>query len=171
MPGLGGTPSGSAFRAPIKLRKPALSGGVNTGNYDQIYAVDFKKITLTSAQLKTMFTTPVALLGAPTPPGNAAIVTRAILNYKYGSAQYTGGGAITIGYKTTAAIAAAATVAATFLTSPTANQVIEVAGALATNLSADVLNQPLYITNATQVFAAGDGTVDLWLMYQRIPLV
>ncbi len=122
-------------------------------------------VTLTSAQLKALHTTPVSLIAAPGSGKMIDVIDIVAVN-EFLTAAYAAGGAISIGYKTDASIAATPTIAATFLTSPIASQIIKVAGVLATNLAADVLNQPLYVTCASADFTTGAGSVILKINYR-----
>lgn len=127
-------------------------------------------VSLTNAQILGMFTTPVQVMPAA-PAGFFYEVSKAtIINENTGTA-YASGGAITVGYGTTAATnALGSTIAATFLTSPTSRQVIAESGALNGSVAGTaVVNQPLYITNATGAFTTGTGTLKLVIDYTVVP--
>lgn len=123
--------------------------------------------SLTSAQIDAMFTTPVELL--PAPGANSFYeVTKAVFYTSTGTS-YTGGGAIKVGYGTTAAAdGLAADPAATLLTGTQPGLATEAGATLASNTSASYLNQGLYITNATAVFAAGTSTLFVTLNYSIV---
>jgi len=121
-------------------------------------------ILVPNANVLTMYTTPYQLLPAPG-AGNAYIVNAMTVENVYSTGAFTGGGAIQASYGTVLTYPATATIAATFLTSPTANQIISVSGALASNLSSNILNKGIYLSNATAVFAAGAGSLIVKLQY------
>jgi hypothetical protein len=126
-------------------------------------------VTLTNAQVKGMFATPVELL--PTPDANSLyLITLATLVNLNGGTAWTGGGAIEIGYGAAVTTnALASTVASTFLTSPTVTQIIAVAGAtIGTSTESTFGGQPIYINNATAAFATGTGTLQVTLQYVKI---
>lgn len=173
MAGLGGTRGGTEFKNSIRLSAPIIpSLGVNTGNYEEFTMLSMKHTRVTAAQIAAMNTTPVLILATPTPtPLNRQIIVRQVtFKYNYLTAAYTGGGAINLVYGAAGTISAlAATVAATFLTSPAANQIIVAAGGLVSSLSSAVNEQGLYLTNATAAFATGAGSVDVYVDHIILP--
>jgi hypothetical protein len=130
---------------------------------------DSVTVTLSAAQVNTMFTTPVELLPAPA-AGSFYVVNQAILVNENGGTAWTGGGAIEIGYGNAnppAVDALTGTIAATFLTSPTVKQVITLAGSqLASEAEVSTVDAlGIFISNATAVFATGTGTLKVRLLY------
>ena len=125
-------------------------------------------VTLTAAQVNTMFTTPVELIPAPA-AGSFLVVSQAILVNENGGTAWTSGGAITIGYSNAnpgSPNALSGTIAATFLTSPTVKQILTLAGAqIASAAESTVDALGIFISNATQVFATGTGTLKIRLLY------
>lgn len=160
----GYTTPGTSVRNPISLTDLVDGARIDT----ELARV--KRFSITAAQLIAMFTTPVALFPAPG-AGKYIDIISVNVEYKYGTAQYTGGGALQLSYGAGVTTPATATIAGTFLTGPVANQVIKVAGALASALASAVNNVAVNLTNATAVFAAGDGTVDLIVNYRILPIV
>lgn len=123
-------------------------------------------VTFANTQVNTMNATPLVLVPAQG-AGTLIEVVSCVLENVYGSAVYTGGGALGLYYLNPAGTLASATVAATFLTSPTANQIALMTPALASSLSSAALNQPLVLSNATQAFAAGTaGMLNVRLKYR-----
>lgn len=118
-------------------------------------------VTIANAAVLTNNTVPTAVLPAPPATAMWDIIDMVVENKNTGVA-YTGGGVMALYYGTTSAgVLASATIAATFLTSPTAAQVIKVAGALASTAGTSILGKGVVFTNPTADFAAGTGTVIL----------
>jgi hypothetical protein len=128
-------------------------------------------VTLTAAQVNTMFTTPVELIPAPA-AGSFIVVDQAILVNENGGTAWTGGGALTIGYSNAnpgSPNALTGTIAATFLTSPTVKQIITLAGAqIASAAESTVDALGIFISNAGAVFATGTGSLKIRLLYSVV---
>jgi hypothetical protein len=128
--------------------------------------------TLTNAQILGMEAAPVELLPAPDANSFYVITEAVLVNLNTGVA-YTGGGAITVGYGTSfSPDALSGTVAATFLTDPTATAIAALAGSqisapTSTN-SSSYLAKGIYISNASAPFAAGTGTLQITLSFIKI---
>lgn len=117
-------------------------------------------ITLTTAQIQGMFTTPVLFIPAQG-AGTFINVQRCVYEALFGSAAFTGGGAIIPFFGNTSPPVANATgsVAATLLTTFTASQIITQSSmGMAITASAAALNTAVYISNQTAVFASGTGS-------------
>jgi hypothetical protein len=125
-------------------------------------------VTLTAAQVNTMFTTPVELIPAP-PAGSFLVVQQAILANENGGTAWTSGGAITVGYSNAnpgSPNALSGTIAATFLTTPVVKQILTLAGAqIASSAESTVDALGIFISNATGVFATGTGVLKIRLLY------
>lgn len=117
----------------------------------------FVSIPLTLTQLQTLNTVGVQILPA-FGAGTLTELTSCVLDLKFGSAAFTGGGTVTIGYGATSAVTAgAATIASTVFTTFTASQSVLVAGSLAVSANTLTLNLPIWINAASADFAAGTG--------------
>ena len=112
----------------------------------------------TATQINGMYTTPILLIPAAG-PGTVIRVIDCILNAVYGSAAFTGGGNISIYYTAPSppVSLAAAAPGVGFLTTFSSNQVASLSGTFTSTLSSVVENSGIYLSNATQVFAAGTG--------------
>lgn len=119
--------------------------------------------TLTNTQILNMATTTVQLLPTPGATQYWQVSNANLINLNTGTA-YAAGGAIEIGYGSTVATnALSGTVAATFLTTPTATQVIEVGSGLTSSTAGTlVLGKGVYI-NSTAAFTTGTGTLQVTL--------
>lgn len=174
MAGLRATPPGTTIRSPLRLRKPAFSHqGSATGTYNIVEGLSFYQVTLTAAQINGMNAAPILLFGPslapPVPALNTIIVETITFDLIYGSAVFTGGGALSLGYGATASPAASATLAATFLTSPTVNEFAIIRGVAVTGASSAIVGAGIYLTNATQAFAAGTGsTVVVTVFFRKV---
>ena len=145
----------------------ASDGGVfEATQYFTSMGVQRQVVTLTNAQVLALNATPVLLLPAPGTGLFYDVLKATLVDENTGTA-YASGGVLTVGYGTTAATnALASTVAAAFLTSGTTMQEINESGVLnAVLTAANVLNQPIYITNATGAFTTGTGTLKVILEY------
>jgi hypothetical protein len=141
-----------------KMGKFNLSGvvsngpGVGLGDQDMIQIVKF---TLTAAQILAMFTTPVAVLIA-CPAGSVIVPCGPVsIQFKAGTVQFTGGGVISLVYTGGAISPHASSVpAATFLSATSSNNILPPISGVIQPPSATGIS----ITNATGVFAAGNGS-------------
>lgn len=122
---------------------------------------------LTNAQILALNTTAVQILPAPGAGYFYNIIKATLVNENAGVA-YASGGVITVGYGPTSGLvqALSGTIAATFLTSPTVSQVIQLAGVnLASSTESTYDNQPIFINAATGNFTTGTGTLKVSLTY------
>lgn len=137
-----------------------VSNAVVVGEQDYLSASG----TLTSAQLKTMRTTPVLLVAAPG-VNKVMFAIRLTVRSTQGTAAYTGGGAIFVRIGSAGATFNG-TIAATVLTTGTAPMVANYYPTFSTAaIETNSINQGLYISNNTAVFATGDGTLQWDLVY------
>lgn len=125
-------------------------------------------IPIANAAVLTLHSAPALLLAAPG-AGLLIDVDSVLLNYVYGTTQFASGGAIQASYGA-GATAATGTVAATFLTSPTANQITKLAGGsgMSNILSSAALNTAIYLYAATGDFTTGDGSLVALIKYRII---
>jgi hypothetical protein len=129
--------------------------------------IQIATVPLTLAQLQGAFTTPVQVVAAPGATSVVDVID-ATLNLVFGSAAFSGGGAAQLSYGTGVTTPATATWAATDFTGLAANRIDKVAGALAFQLSSNVVNKAVNYTNATAVFTAGTGGSGLLSVSYRI---
>lgn len=121
-------------------------------------------ITVANAAVKTLNATPVTLVAAPGATSAIEIVSVFIENV-FLTAAFAAGSQLNIVYGA-AGVAAATAVAATFLTSPTASQMILTTGVLATNLASAVLNKAVVLQAASTEFTTGAGSLILQVNYR-----
>lgn len=115
-----------------------------------------KQVTIANAAMLTLHSVPVKLLDAPG-AGDIIEVTDLAINFLFSVSAPSGGGNITAGYDTTAAVAATSTIAATLLTSAAANTYAKTYGVVSPGASSAVVNKGVYLTAATADFANGAG--------------
>lgn len=106
-------------------------------------------------------TTLVAAAGA----GTLIEPVTLVLENVFLTAAFAAGGAIGLVYGA-GGTACSATAAATFLTSPTANQTILLAGSLASSLSSNCLNKAVVLQAASADFTTGAGSLKYRLSYR-----
>lgn len=126
-------------------------------------------VAVPNASVLTLYSVGTLIIPAPG-AGLYIDVKSMVLNNIYKTAAFTSGDPIQLNYGTGVSAPASVTVAATFLTSPTANQAIKVAGALATTLSSAVINTGVYLTVGTQDFATGGGSLVVNVEYRIVAL-
>ena len=120
-----------------------------------------------NASVLTLFSVGVTLLPAPG-AGNMYDVIDCVIENKFLTGAYAAGGVIQLSYGTGVTVPASTTVAATFLTSPIASQMVKLTGALASSLSSVVLNKALFLNCATQDFTTGAGSLVVKTTYNRL---
>jgi hypothetical protein len=129
-------------------------------------------VALTLAQWNGMYATPVQLLAAPG-AGLMNIVDSMYINFVYGSAALTAGGAVGAQYGNTAhagGVPASSTEAATDFTGASANTMFRIGGGLSTGAAtASCINTAIYLSNATQAFATGTGgSFEVFVNYRTV---
>lgn len=125
--------------------------------------------TLSNANLTGMYATPVQAIAAPG-SGKAIIVKQVFVQHEYGSAAFTGGGAIVLQYGNTANGAGrkcADTLSADVLTTAEKRGQMQ-NGQLAASTSTDYENVAAFFSNETAAFATGDGTATYSIWYSII---
>jgi hypothetical protein len=123
-------------------------------------------VPIPNAQVLTLFSVGTSLLVPAQGVGTLVVIDDIVIENLFLTAAFTAGGAIQANYgSASVAVPASATVAATFLTGPVANQVIKVGGVLGSLLSSAVLNTGIYLTCATANFATGAGSLMCYVRY------
>lgn len=140
----------------------------NTIGSDQIAknVLQYASVPLTSAQILAMFTTPVSLVAAG--GANTILVPqRWMFTLIFNSVAYTSGGTVNIQYGNTGSGGGTAignTLAANQVTSGTSLNNLVMLGSTNIVLTPGV-NQGIFVTNATGVFATGNSTARIHLWY------
>jgi hypothetical protein len=123
-------------------------------------------LTITSAQLKALFATPVTLLAAPG-AGLAILINSAFWNFIFGTVQYTLGGAIQLQYTGQSVNLLNTTLAAADVLAAVNAQKFM---GMATTASGIVVknNTGIDVQCATQNFATGDGVLNVTIEYKVV---
>ena len=115
-----------------------------------------KTVTIANAAMLTLHSAPVKLIDAPG-SGDIIEVTNLAINFLFSVAAPTGGGNLTAGYDTTAAVAATGAIASSLVTGAAANTFASTYGAAAAGASSAVINKGLYLIAAGADFTNGAG--------------
>ena len=132
-------------------------GGGSSGSANLVRSV---VIPLTLSQLQTLYSVGVQILPQPAAT-SMYVMGPCVLNLTYGSAAFTGGGAVSIGYGNTYAATTPSpltngTIAATVFTTFTASHgVVVLPAAVAVTATTSLAGKAVFMSAATQDFAAG----------------
>lgn len=124
-------------------------------------------ISISSAELKALFTTPKILLAAPG-AGKVNVLERLVFSYTHGGTDYAGTGNMTIRYTgTTTNILESVMDHIAGATS----KLFQVSSKATTSYSVPLIsNQSIELTNATADYTLGNGTVKIFLKYRIVTL-
>ncbi|HVB24111.1 MAG TPA: hypothetical protein VNG51_19390 [Ktedonobacteraceae bacterium] len=147
-------PNNTATFSQLQLANGADNGAV----------IKSVKVTLTSAQILALNTTPITLIAAQ--GANTYIeVLAATAKLDFGTVAYTGANAANITYTNGAGAAATGTLSSSFLDSSSSAAAKVVPAAVT-----PVVNSPVVISVGTANPAAGDSTITLDLFYRVVTL-
>lgn len=159
-----------------------IANGAITGAKIANNAVDYAQlaldvaatvtVSLTAAQIKALYDTPVQLVAAPG-SGKLIIIDSILWDVAFATTQYTAGGVIAAQYGNTvhgAGPIASGTLAAATLNAVAASSFLSnggIAGGLDVTKTAS-LNTAVYLSNQTADFATGDSTATLYVKYRVV---
>ena len=132
-------------------------------------AMQLASVALTAAQIIAMSATPVSILPAPG-AGKALVVNDIVVEAKTTSTQFTGGGAVSCVYHGGATACHAGSVPASVITAAAGTTATQLGPPVATNGTTLPANTGIDVTNATAAFAAGTGTLTVFIHYRIVTL-
>jgi hypothetical protein len=133
--------------------------------------VNYASGSITAAQWNGMYATPIQIVAAPG-ANKAIVIDKFWLNMTFVAAQYAAGGVVSLQYENTvhgAGVAASQTVAAATINGIAANSFLALTSVTAVTATATVVNQGVYLSNATGAFTTGDGTWTWDCWYRIVP--
>jgi len=145
---------------PLSIAVPGCGGNGSLGVQSTDCAINLIQtavVTLTSAQILTLNTTPVVIVPAPG-AGLTIIGDYMVLKYLNGGTNYAGGGAFSMQYSGGATLFA--TLPASTITGASATATAPTTGAVTGSI-----NTAVTITNATGNFTTGNGTIVILMSY------
>lgn len=123
--------------------------------------------TVTSAQILSMFATPVSLLRAPD-VGYAIVVRNMLVEIITTATQYASGGAVSFVYHGTAVPCHAGSITAATITAGAGTVFNQLGPAVAANGAIVPTATGVDITNATGAFTTGTGTLKVFFDYHVV---
>jgi hypothetical protein len=133
----------------------------SNGTYD---VIDTATVTLTSAQILALNTTPVTLVAAQGANTYVQVIALAA-KLDFNSVAYTGSNAANITYTNAAGAAATGTIASSFLDSASSAAITTIPVAVA-----PVVNSPIVVSVGTANPAAGNSTITFDVLYRVVTL-
>lgn len=162
---------GEQYGAPLAAGNPVLyASQVFLDNGTVSYpittssALQRAKVTLTSAQILALNTTPITLVAAPG-AGYYVSVSEVLAYLTFNTTAYTGTNAANITYTNGSGAAATGTLASSFLDS-SSSAAVKAVGVAVT----PVANAPIVISVGTANPAAGDSTITVDIAYRIVKL-
>lgn len=169
---------GTSFRGPLYVKAPPVAGKpAGSFTYQQImdaagsWALQIATVTVSSAQIKTLFSAPLdlstlaAALGAPG-AGNLIALDFIVAELKFGTVAYTAGGAVSITYGSGGPAAHTTAMPAALVTAAQSELFQSPAAVTTQQQASAMVNVGLFLAAATANFATGDGTLQLTIGYR-----
>jgi hypothetical protein len=153
---------------------PVANGGTGSASLTGVVTQSIV-IPLTLSQLQTLFSVGVQILPQPAAT-SMYVMGPCLLNLTYGSAAFTGGGTVSLGYgntfaSTTPSPLTHGTIASTVFTTFSASHgVVVIPAAVAVTATTSLAGKAVFMSAATQDFAAGNGgSGQLSCQYSIVP--
>ena len=156
--------AGSQLAAAAGITGSQLANNTITSTQLALNAIQFA--TVTGITPTTLYSAGTQLVAAPG-AGLVIVPLSFAFNYIFATAQYTSGGAIGVQFNSTihqGGQLCSATLAAATFNAYAANQMFGLAVSLS-GVSSNSINQPLYLTAASNNFATGAGTITAFVSY------
>ena len=132
--------------------------------------MQYIKVTVSAAEWNGMFAAPKLLIAAPG-LNNAIRVYDATFEVDYGGAAFAAGGVTALQYGATVGGAgpkASQTMTAATAIGWVADSLVGLDGDMPTGLAAGMVNQGIYISNATGAFTTGTSVIDISISYKVV---
>jgi len=155
--------------APIQINQPLLCGpsGIAIWGSPSKQIILSNSGSLTSVNITGLFTTPITLVPAQG-SGTLIVIDQIIINYVFGTTQYSGGGNLSLTYQNNTGIPATqSAILGNFITDIQSGISTFGNGGFALNgADSSILNYPIVLSNATGSFFGGNGTLTYTVHYR-----
>ena len=128
-------------------------------------SISYTKVSLTSAQIKSMRTTAPIQLVAAGGTHTLLVALSCYIELVFNSIAYTGGGVVSLVLGSSSSVDIADTVSAACITSAVSATTFVLQATTANLSAANGVNKGIFRTNATGAFATGNSTANVHLYY------
>ncbi len=160
----------TAAATPVPIFRVDQNGNVFGNSVSNVPLQQVAQFTLTAANIEAMYATPVTILPAPS-SNQLILVDQIVAQTKPGGTAFTAGGAVTLEYHGTAVNPTPATLLTAAQVQSATQILVSLGPATQTALAlVTALGLGVDVTNATQAFATGNGTIVLTVFYTTLTL-